>query len=91
VFDDFAGALELYEYLGFRPGRVLEMATVTSAAALGLGDRVGRLAPGYGADLLVVDGDPLAGLDALRHQRLVLARGVAVAEGRTASVSPAAE
>ncbi|GDY31732.1 amidohydrolase family protein [Gandjariella thermophila] len=78
VFDDFVGALELYEYLGFPPGRIIEMATVTSAAALGLGDEVGRLAPGYRADLLVVAGDPLAGLEALRHRRLLLARGRAV-------------
>ena len=75
VFDDFVGALELYEYLGFTPGRVLEMATVTSAAALGLAGHAGQLRPGYSADLLVVQGDPRAGLGALRNRQLVLARG----------------
>ena len=41
--------------------RVLDMATRGGAAAVGLGDRVGRLAPGYRADLIQVD---LGALDA---------------------------
>jgi imidazolonepropionase-like amidohydrolase len=75
VFDDFAGALQLYEHVGFTPDRIIEMATVTSACALGRGHEIGQLAPGYSADLLVVDGDPFTSLDALQHQELVLARG----------------
>lgn len=75
VFNDFVGALELYEYLGFTPSRILEMATVTSAAALGLAGHVGEIRAGYSADLLVVQGDPRVGLDALRNRQLVLTRG----------------
>ncbi|MFE0027903.1 amidohydrolase family protein [Amycolatopsis sp. NPDC059021] len=75
VFDDPVGALALYEWLGFPRRRVLEIATEDSAAALGLADVTGRLAPGLAADVLVVDGDPLASLDALRSVRLVLASG----------------
>ncbi len=86
VFDDFAGALEMYEFLGFPPARIIEMATVTSAAALGLAGRTGQIAPGYDADLLVVEGDPLTGLDALRHRTLILARGHQA--GRTATTLP---
>lgn len=74
-FDDPAGALALYESLGLARDRVLDMATVTAAAALGLGDRTGRVLPGCAADLLVVRGDPLADLTDLRNLRLVLARG----------------
>lgn len=40
---------------GFRPVEALAAATVNAAAALGLGDRVGRLAPGYRADAVVLD------------------------------------
>jgi imidazolonepropionase-like amidohydrolase len=65
----------MYEWLGFPPARILEIATVDSARALGLGGVTGRLAPGYSADLLVVDGDPLTNLSALGKVRRVLARG----------------
>ena len=51
--------------LGFRPAEVIAMATTEAAAALGLGAVTGRLAPGYEADLIVVDGDPLADIAAL--------------------------
>ncbi|OLZ57047.1 amidohydrolase family protein [Amycolatopsis keratiniphila] len=78
VFDDPVGALELYEWLGFGRRRILEIATEDSAAGLGLGDVTGRLAPGLSADVLVVDGDPLADLSALRNLRLVLSRGLVV-------------
>lgn len=76
VFDDPVGALELYEWLGFGRRRILEIATEDSAAGLGLGDVTGRLTPGLSADLLVVDGDPLADLAALRNVLFVLSRGV---------------
>ncbi|MEU6133091.1 amidohydrolase family protein [Saccharopolyspora sp. NPDC047091] len=75
VFDDYAGALSYYvEAVGWTPGRVVELATSGAAAALGL-ERVGRVAAGFDADLLVVDGDPSADVHALHRQRLVLARG----------------
>jgi imidazolonepropionase-like amidohydrolase len=43
---------------------------------VGLGSVTGRLAPGLSADVLVVGGDPLAKLDALKDVRHVIARGV---------------
>jgi imidazolonepropionase-like amidohydrolase len=57
------------------------LASATSAAArgVGLGDRTGRLAAGLDADLLIVDGDPVADLTALRAVRLVVSRGREVA------------
>jgi imidazolonepropionase-like amidohydrolase len=53
------------------------LATATSLAAqvCGLGDRKGRLRAGYDADLLVVDGDPLAGIAALSRPLAVFASG----------------
>lgn len=77
-FDDLHDAMTLYAAVGWTPAQVLAATTSRSAAVLGIGDRVGRLAPGYAADVLVVDGDPLADLAALRRVRLVLARGVPV-------------
>ena len=78
-FDEFAGALELYAEFGFPPEEVLEMVTTGNATGIGLGDRTGRLAAGYAADLLVVEGDPRTDLTALRTPSLVLARGRPVA------------
>jgi imidazolonepropionase-like amidohydrolase len=75
VFDDPVGALELYEWLGFPRRRILEIATCDSAAGLGLADVTGRLEAGLSADVLVVEGDPLASLAALRNPLLVLAQG----------------
>jgi imidazolonepropionase-like amidohydrolase len=51
------------------------MATTDAADAIGLGDDTGRLAGGYRADLLLVDGDPLNDLEALRDVRAVMAGG----------------
>jgi imidazolonepropionase-like amidohydrolase len=72
----YAGGLAaMVSLLGFSPADVIAMATTEAAAALGLGAVTGRLAPGYEADLIVVDGDPLAGIAALGRLRRVVARG----------------
>src|SRR6516162_8820340 len=71
----YVGGLEYLVTLGFQPAQVLAMATTEAAAALGLGAITGRLAPGYEADLLLVDGDPQADIAVLRALRRVIARG----------------
>ncbi len=74
-FDDFAPSLTPYAKAGWSPEQVLAMATTEAAAAIGLADSIGRLRPGFSADLIVVDGDPLTDLDALSRVRFVVARG----------------
>jgi imidazolonepropionase-like amidohydrolase len=54
--------LELQHEAGFAPLEVLEHATVNGAKVLGLEDRLGRVRRGYVADLLVINGNPLANL-----------------------------
>ena len=49
--------LELLVKAGLSPSEALSSATSLPAEAFGLKDR-GRIAPGYRADLLLVDGDP---------------------------------
>ncbi len=71
----YLGGLEYLVTLGFRPEQVLAMATTEAAAALGVGAVTGRLAPGYDADLIVVDGDPRADIAAAGKLRRVIARG----------------
>ena len=62
------------------------LATATSVAAqvCGLGDRKGWLRVGYDADLLVVEGDPVAGIAALGRPLAVFARGRRAADLRSA-------
>ncbi|MGW2720417.1 amidohydrolase family protein [Streptomyces sp. NPDC001492] len=70
-----AGALGFYAHVGMPTDRVIDMATAHAADALGLGGSAGRIAPGHCADLLVVDGDPLADLAALKEIRAVITAG----------------
>jgi imidazolonepropionase-like amidohydrolase len=60
---------------GLLPREALASATAVAAAACGLAARTGRLAAGLDADLLVVDGDPLTDIAALRAVRAVVSRG----------------
>ena len=71
----YVGGLEYLVTLGFQPAQVLAMATTEAAAALGLGAVIGRLAPGYDADIIVVPGDPQVDISVLRELRRVIARG----------------
>jgi imidazolonepropionase-like amidohydrolase len=67
--------------LGIAQAEVLRMLTSGAAGVIGLGHRKGRLAPGFDADILAVDGDPIADPDALHRIRAVYARGTAVPAG----------
>ena len=71
----YVGGLEYLVTLGFRPADVLAMATTEAAAALGVDAITGRLAPGFDADVIVVDGDPSTDIAALGKLRRVIARG----------------
>ncbi|MGW6840819.1 amidohydrolase family protein [Streptomyces sp. NPDC054958] len=75
VFDDFVSSLEFFAHLGCTSQKIVDLATCEAAEALGLGKVTGRLLPGLRADLLVVEGDPLNDLQALRRLRLVMADG----------------
>jgi imidazolonepropionase-like amidohydrolase len=64
--------------IGIGQAEALRMVTSVAARVIGLGHRKGRIAPGFDADILAVDGDPLADPDALHRIRAVYARGAAV-------------
>ena len=82
--------LRLLVEAGLHPGQVLAAATSLAAAHLGLAG-TGRVAPGQRADLLVVDGDPLADLAALSRVRLVARDGwVAANSGASGGAAPPA-
>ena len=50
---------------GMTPAQALATATTTAADLLGMQDRLGRLAPGYLADVVAVEGNPLDDIDVL--------------------------
>jgi imidazolonepropionase-like amidohydrolase len=57
------------------PAEAITAGTSTAAQVCGLGDRKGRVRPGYDADLLAVDGDPLTDLSVLLRPVAVLVAG----------------
>ncbi len=54
---------------------VLKIATINSARAMGMGDRLGSIEAGKLADLCIVRGDPLSDITSLRSLRLVMKSG----------------
>ncbi|WP_439532775.1 amidohydrolase family protein [Polymorphobacter sp.] len=66
---------ELYAKAGMTPVQALQAATIQPARMLGLDKEVGRLAPGYYADIIAVDADPTANISALRTIHFVMKGG----------------
>lgn len=61
--------------LGEAPMRAIQAATSRPAAELGMAGRLGTLERGRLADVIAVEGDPLADITALRRVRLVVQNG----------------
>jgi len=60
---------------GYTPMQAIAIATVNAADHLQLNGVAGRIAPGYAADIIAVDGDPTQDVETLMHVRFVMARG----------------
>jgi len=59
--------LQLFvEWFGFTPQQALRCATEYGGQLMGMGGELGLIRPGYLADLLLVDGDPLADIAILQ-------------------------
>jgi imidazolonepropionase-like amidohydrolase len=70
-----AREFQLLVEAGFTPLQAIQMATVNAADHLQLNGTTGRIASGYAADIIAVDGDPLADVTTLMNVRFVMARG----------------
>jgi imidazolonepropionase-like amidohydrolase len=68
-------AVEQEVELGMPADETLRSATSVGAVVCGLGERKGRIAEGYDADVLAIDGDPLTEPSALHAIRAVFLRG----------------
>ncbi|MEE4110633.1 MAG: amidohydrolase family protein [Halieaceae bacterium] len=73
---DNAKQLSRMERFGMPPADVLRAATSTAAEALGQKETIGRLAPGYHADMVAVLGNPLLDLALLEAPSFVMKEGV---------------
>ena len=61
------------DVLGFTPTETLVAATRLGGEIMGMGDELGQIKPGYLADLLLVDGNPLEDIKRLQNQDALLA------------------
>jgi imidazolonepropionase-like amidohydrolase len=57
--------LELHEEAGFNPIKVIQHATGNNAKIIGMEGKLGGVRAGYLADLIVVNGNPLANIKVL--------------------------
>jgi len=65
---------------GMTPAQAIQSATIVAAELLGWEDRVGVIAPGMYADIVAVDGDPLADIAELEDVDFVMKGGVVYKE-----------
>ncbi len=61
---------------GQDPMDAIVSATSLAASAIGMEDDLGQIAPGFAADLVAVEGNPLNGIAALRNVRWVMRDGI---------------
>ncbi len=66
---------------GMTPADAIKAATATAAELLDIAEVAGSLAPGKAADIIAVDGDPLADVTELERVTFVMARGVRATVG----------
>jgi hypothetical protein len=68
--------LELLVEAGFTPVEAIQIYTQNGAKYLGREDRIGTIAAGKQADLVVVTGDPARDISAVEHVGMVFKKGV---------------
>ena len=83
MFGQNTRELGWYVKLGMTPAQALATATTNGAALLGKEKELGAIAPGYYADIVAVEGDPLADISVVTDKvRWVMKGGVVVVDKR---------
>jgi imidazolonepropionase-like amidohydrolase len=68
--------IELLVEAGFTPVEAIQIATENGAKYLGQQDRIGTLAPGKQADLVLIKGDPSKTIDDIENVEIVFKAGI---------------
>jgi imidazolonepropionase-like amidohydrolase len=81
MFGENTRELGWFVKAGMTPAKALAAATTGGAELLGMSNKLGKVAAGYYADIVAVDGDPLADIDAVISKvRWVMKGGEVVVE-----------
>ncbi|HSD86536.1 MAG TPA: amidohydrolase family protein [Kofleriaceae bacterium] len=72
----FHREMQLFRDAGIPNAAILKMATIDAARAMRLDGKIGSIAPGKQADMIVVAGDPLADITEITHVTQTVSRGV---------------
>ena len=81
MFGENTRELGWFVKLGMTPAQALATATVNGAALLGMEKSLGMIAPGYYADIVAVEGDPLSDIEVVISKvRWVMKGGVVVVD-----------
>ncbi|QXV65209.1 amidohydrolase family protein [Mucilaginibacter sp. 21P] len=70
-----ARELELYVEGGLTPAQALKTATLIPAQVMGLEQKTGSISTGKNADILIIDGNPLNNISAVRNVKVVIKGG----------------
>jgi imidazolonepropionase-like amidohydrolase len=83
LFEEYPMTLEvMVSKLEIDPLEAIYATTGRAAEAIEIADQVGALRPGLRGDVLVVEGDPVSDIRALRNTRYVLRDGRVVVDGK---------
>jgi imidazolonepropionase-like amidohydrolase len=83
MFGENTRELRWFVQAGMTPKEALATATTNGAALLGMEDRLGKIAPGYYADLVAIEGDPLADINVVIDRVRWVIKGGRVVLDRT--------
>ena len=84
MFGENTRELGWFVKAGMTPAQALATATGNAATLLGMEKELGAVAPGYYADLVAVDGDPISDIGAVIHGvKWVMKGGAVVVDRRT--------
>ena len=73
---------------GVDPTGAMVSANSLAAEAMRMGDRIGSIAPGYEADIIALDGDPLKDITAVRRVAFVMKGGIVYKNVARTGVQP---